>query len=1020
MFTRFIRTAAVLAVAAVLFFAAGCDNPVVTEIIDSKVTSVTISASVGAASVGRGGVLEFNASVAGTGRYSTALTWSVKGANDSGTVIDGDGLLTVSPYETAETLTVTAVSGADSVQSNGVAVTVTIPTDTQSIFWHVSEAGNDFTGTGAADAPFKTVSKALETIKAAYVSSLWPGKAEGTPFPAYILIDGTVTGPGGAKGTVALSSANGSNEYPVIEIRGKDAEHPGTIQAGPLSRVLFIEYNKVILGPHLTLTGGAPNSKGYTNDAAIYGGGVYLSTGSHLTLMGAGITANSAEAGGGVYAVGGGIFNMVSGSISGNTAIENPNAAGGAVCLGNNGYFTMTGGTITGNRAENNSDAADNKKGGNGIYLEDWYGTVNGKLILGNGARITADNEVRLYKGASIILTGEFIGSEPIATVDLTTDTSSPAPVSDDWIGKSILKWDEGLSGPYPTGRFSLGSFQRGQEEPAAIAGTFRIDTTTGFLTKTGSSTVEDIAINAADPDLASVERGGKIKFTAAVTGTNSPPQTVAWTVTGNNDPATVIDEDGVLSVAAGETASSLTVTAASTFNPLQTDETSVAVHAPVGGKATWYVSAGPEGDDDNNGRTAATPVASLTRALDLIRIGYNINNSTGGAWPQENGRDAEAVIVVKGTIDVTRPLNNIEAAFCQIENSATSKTYPPLMIRGDSADNPGILQGGSGGNYHRVLSVNYNRVTLGRDLTLKGGATWSVGSAVIYGGVVYVKAYGELIIDGAAITGGTVNRNTIQGAGLGVMGKAVLRSGSITGNKITVTSPNAASTFGGGVGVTGEFVMEGGTIEGNTTTGDGGGVVVNGGVFIFAGGTIRGNKAGYDTDGNPVADSNKLGGGALLRNNGRFIFSGGSITGNLATRGHGQGVYMDALTTANATAASVFTIGNGSFGTGDDILVSNTVAAEKSSNLIILSEDFAPSGENPVAVISLLGKGTAAEKAYVTEWLGRRLFRWQLRTGDLPLSRFTLDKIYSNDFSESAAYESEWLVDPATGEVGN
>ena len=63
-------------------------------------------------------------------------------------------------------------------------------------------------------------------------------------------------------------------------------------------------------------------------------------------------------------------------------------------------------------------------------------------------------------------------------------------------------------------------------------------------------------------PATATVEVGETKQFTATVTGTGSVSQEVTWSVSGSNNAGTTISKDGVLTVAADETAATLTVTA--------------------------------------------------------------------------------------------------------------------------------------------------------------------------------------------------------------------------------------------------------------------------------------------------------------------------------------------------------------------------------------------------------------------------------------------------------------------------
>jgi hypothetical protein len=75
-------------------------------------------------------------------------------------------------------------------------------------------------------------------------------------------------------------------------------------------------------------------------------------------------------------------------------------------------------------------------------------------------------------------------------------------------------------------------------------------------------STVTGVTVS---PAAAIVLKEGTQSFTAAVNGTGSPAQTVTWSVEGAANTGTVISSAGILTVAAAETATTLTVRATST-----------------------------------------------------------------------------------------------------------------------------------------------------------------------------------------------------------------------------------------------------------------------------------------------------------------------------------------------------------------------------------------------------------------------------------------------------------------------
>lgn len=87
------------------------------------ITSVTVSPST--ATVVKGNSSQFTAAVVNTGFAPKEVIWTVEGGKDAGTVISNNGLLSVSPDETAKTLTVKATSSFDSTKMSTATVTVT-------------------------------------------------------------------------------------------------------------------------------------------------------------------------------------------------------------------------------------------------------------------------------------------------------------------------------------------------------------------------------------------------------------------------------------------------------------------------------------------------------------------------------------------------------------------------------------------------------------------------------------------------------------------------------------------------------------------------------------------------------------------------------------------------------------------------------------------------------------------------------------------------------------------------------
>ncbi|HEX3029195.1 MAG TPA: dockerin type I domain-containing protein, partial [Clostridia bacterium] len=81
-------------------------------------------------------------------------------------------------------------------------------------------------------------------------------------------------------------------------------------------------------------------------------------------------------------------------------------------------------------------------------------------------------------------------------------------------------------------------------------------------------------------PSAVTILKGNIQYFGAAVLGTNVPEQTVTWSVTGGIT-GTSIDGNGLLTVAANETASTLTVTASSKMDTTKSGTAIVTVQTP-------------------------------------------------------------------------------------------------------------------------------------------------------------------------------------------------------------------------------------------------------------------------------------------------------------------------------------------------------------------------------------------------------------------------------------------------------
>jgi outer membrane protein OmpA-like peptidoglycan-associated protein len=102
-------------------------------------------------------------------------------------------------------------------------------------------------------------------------------------------------------------------------------------------------------------------------------------------------------------------------------------------------------------------------------------------------------------------------------------------------------------------------------------------------VTAPTAPTVTTIFVN---PVTSVVPQGYEQHFTAVVEGTNNPPQTVTWTVTGGTA-GTSINQNGLLTVGPNEPSGTLTVRATSTADTSRSATATVTVPAPTVGAIT-------------------------------------------------------------------------------------------------------------------------------------------------------------------------------------------------------------------------------------------------------------------------------------------------------------------------------------------------------------------------------------------------------------------------------------------------
>ncbi len=192
------------------------------------------------------------------------------------------------------------------------------------------------------------------------------------------------------------------------------------------------------------------------------------------------------------------------------------------------------------------------------------------------------------------------------------------------------VTWSVGGANDVGTGIDSNGELTIGADETAStLTVTAQSNHTNGVLGKeSGSATVmviqpPSVTSVTVSPSAANAAKGQQQQFTATVAAEHGAPETVVWAV---DSILSNIDTSGLLTVGTNETASTLTVTATSTFDPSKKGTGVVTVDTPVISPASHKESSNPDPDPDSIDTTPptilsvkATPYGKTGAVLEVV-----------------------------------------------------------------------------------------------------------------------------------------------------------------------------------------------------------------------------------------------------------------------------------------------------------------------------------------------------------------------------------------------------------------
>lgn len=190
-------------------------------------------------------------------------------------------------------------------------------------------------------------------------------------------------------------------------------------------------------------------------------------------------------------------------------------------------------------------------------------------------------------------------------------------------------------------------------------------------------STVESVSVS---PAAIEVQQGSTQQFSAMVIGTDFPPQDVTWSTGGQFSTATDISTDGLLSVGADETATSLTVTATS------------AEDAGKSGVVIVTVTSAPPapsyGVSLNHSGTFAFPAAIAgygAQAAETVTIFNTGNQPTGTLSIQLSSSNSAAFALSAGFIASIAVGSNSSFTIAPIEGLAAGTYDATVTVSGDN-----------------------------------------------------------------------------------------------------------------------------------------------------------------------------------------------------------------------------------------------------------------------------------------------------------------------------------------------
>ena len=278
-----------------------------------------------------------------------------------------------------------------------------------------------------------------------------------------------------------------------------------------------------------------------------------------------------------------------------------------------------------------------------------------------------------------------------------------------------------------------------------ATANGDKTQSATATVTVTQPATITGVTV---EPNTANVEAGETQQFTAKVEGTGNFSDKVTWTVEDNNSTGTTISEDGVLTVAANETATTLTVTATANGDGITSGTAKVTVTQPA---TITGVTVTPADANVEAGKTQQFTATVIGTGNVSKEVTWSVSgNESDDTTISENGLLTVATGETAEELTVTATANGDKT------KSGTAK----VTVTQPDPDEPWNPGGGTAGNRYCYLTfetrggseIDSLRVKLGETVSLDEYLSERAGFdfAGWYSDDSFAERVGELYMNGS------------------------------------------------------------------------------------------------------------------------------------------------------------------------------------------------------------------------------------------------------------------------------